>query len=163
MSMKEFEERVLSRTGARKRVAEIEDELRLAAGLTALREQAGLSQRDIAKLIGVSQPRVAAIEHSRNVTIEYSINTSMPSAGPLKSTWSRANTRSHSSAKHPRKRPDLPKERSGRPNQPERPAAREAVTPCAYLPPNPVRHLRGRVAPNIGMKADWCRGYALSY
>jgi len=51
-------------------MAEIEDELRLAAGLTALREQAGLSQRDVAKLIGVSQPRVAAIEHSRNVTIE---------------------------------------------------------------------------------------------
>jgi transcriptional regulator with XRE-family HTH domain len=70
MTMKEFEERVLSRPGAGKRVAEIEDELRLAAGLTALREQAGLSQRDVAKLIGVSQPRVAAIEHSRNVTIE---------------------------------------------------------------------------------------------
>ena len=70
MSMKEFEERVLSRPGAHKRVAEIEDELRLAAGLTALREQAGLSQRDVAKLIGVSQPRVVAIEHSRNVTIE---------------------------------------------------------------------------------------------
>jgi transcriptional regulator with XRE-family HTH domain len=70
MSMKKFEERVLSRPGAHKRVAEIEDELRLAAGLTALREQAGLSQRDVAKLIGVSQPRVAAIEHSRNVTIE---------------------------------------------------------------------------------------------
>ena len=70
MSMKGFEERVLSRPGAHKRVAEIEDELRLAAGLTALREQAGLSQRDVAKLIGVSQPRVAAIEHSRNVTIE---------------------------------------------------------------------------------------------
>jgi transcriptional regulator with XRE-family HTH domain len=38
--------------------------------LTALREQAGLTQRDVAKRIGVSQPRVAAIEHSRNVTIE---------------------------------------------------------------------------------------------
>jgi transcriptional regulator with XRE-family HTH domain len=70
MSMKEFEERVLSRPGAHQRVTEIEDEFRLAAGLTALREQAGLSQRDVAKLIGVSQPRVAAIEHSRNVTIE---------------------------------------------------------------------------------------------
>jgi transcriptional regulator with XRE-family HTH domain len=68
--MKEFEESVLSRPGARKRVAEIEDEFRLAAGLTALREKAGLSQRDVAKLIGVSQPRVAAIEHSHNVTIE---------------------------------------------------------------------------------------------
>ena len=70
MTMKEFEKKVLSRPGAGKRVAEIEDELRLAAGLTALREQAGLSQRDVAKLIGVSQPRVVAIEHSRNVTIE---------------------------------------------------------------------------------------------
>ncbi len=70
MSIKEFEKKVLSRPGASKRVAEIEDELRLAAGLTALREQAGLYQRDVAKLIGVSQPRIAAIEHSRNVTIE---------------------------------------------------------------------------------------------
>jgi transcriptional regulator with XRE-family HTH domain len=70
MSMKEFEERILSRPGAHRRVAETEDELRLAAGLTALREQAGLSQRDVAKLIGVSQPRIVAIEHSRNVTIE---------------------------------------------------------------------------------------------
>jgi transcriptional regulator with XRE-family HTH domain len=70
MSINEFEKKVLARPGASKRVAEIEDELRLAAGLTALREQAGLSQREVAKLIGVSQPRIAAIEHSRNVTIE---------------------------------------------------------------------------------------------
>lgn len=42
----------------------------LAAGLTALREQAGLSQRELAQRIGVSQPRVAAIEQSRNVTID---------------------------------------------------------------------------------------------
>ena len=51
------------------RVREIEDELRLAAGLTALREQAGLSQREVAKLIGVSRPRIAAIERPRNVTV----------------------------------------------------------------------------------------------
>jgi transcriptional regulator with XRE-family HTH domain len=70
MSVKDFEKKVLARPGARLRVAEIEDELRLSAGLTALREQAGLSQRDVARLIGVSQPRVAAIEHSHNVTIE---------------------------------------------------------------------------------------------
>ena len=38
MSMKEFEEKVLSQPGAHKRVAEIEDELRLAAGLTAVFE-----------------------------------------------------------------------------------------------------------------------------
>ena len=70
MSMKTWERKVLAKSGADKRVAEIEDELRLAAGLTALREQEGLSQRDLAKRIGVSQPRVAAIERSRNVTID---------------------------------------------------------------------------------------------
>ena len=70
MSMKQWEKKVLGKPGAAKRVEDIEDELRLAAGLTALREQAGLSQRQLAQRIGVSQPRVAAIEQSRNVTID---------------------------------------------------------------------------------------------
>lgn len=68
--VKSWEEKVLARPGAAERVAEIEGELRLAAGLIALREQAGLSQRELAKLIGVSQPRIAAIERCRNVTID---------------------------------------------------------------------------------------------
>jgi transcriptional regulator with XRE-family HTH domain len=68
--MKTWEEKVLEVPGAPERVGAIEDEMRLAAGLTALREQAGLSQRELARLIGVSQPRVAAIERSRNVTID---------------------------------------------------------------------------------------------
>ena len=70
MSIKSWEKKVLKTPGAAARVAEIEHELRLAAGLTALREQAGLSQRELAKRLGVSQPRIAAIEHSKNVTIE---------------------------------------------------------------------------------------------
>jgi transcriptional regulator with XRE-family HTH domain len=70
MSVKAWEKKVLKARGAAARVAEIEDELRLAAGLTALREQAGLSQRELARRIGVSQPRVAAIEQSRNVTVD---------------------------------------------------------------------------------------------
>jgi transcriptional regulator with XRE-family HTH domain len=70
MTLKTWEEKVLREPGAPERVREIEEELRLAAGLTALREEAGLSQREVAKLIGVSQPRVAAIERSRNVTID---------------------------------------------------------------------------------------------
>ena len=68
--MKQWEKKVLERPGAAERVAEIEDELRLATGLIALREQAGLSQRELAKRIGISQPRVVAIEQSRNVTID---------------------------------------------------------------------------------------------
>jgi transcriptional regulator with XRE-family HTH domain len=70
MSLKDWENKVLSSPGATDRVAAIEDELRLAAGLTALREEAGLSQRELAKRIGVSQPRVAAIERSHNVTLD---------------------------------------------------------------------------------------------
>ena len=70
MSLKNWERKVLAAPGAAERVAEIEDELRLSAGLTALREQAGLSQRELAERLGVSQPRVAAIERGRNVTID---------------------------------------------------------------------------------------------
>ncbi|GAA0634503.1 helix-turn-helix domain-containing protein [Sporichthya brevicatena] len=68
--MERYEKKVLATPGAADRVKEIEDELRLAAGLTALREQAGLSQRELAKRIGVSQPRIAAIERARNVTLD---------------------------------------------------------------------------------------------
>ena len=70
MSLKQWEKKVLEAPGAEERVGEIEEELRLAAGLTALREQAGLSQRELAERLGVKQPRVAAIEKARNVTID---------------------------------------------------------------------------------------------
>lgn len=70
MTLKRWEKKVLEAPGAAERVAEIEDEFRLAAGLTALREEAGLSQRELARRMGVSQPRVAAIEQARNVTID---------------------------------------------------------------------------------------------
>lgn len=70
MSARDWEKRVLAAKGAEERVVEIEQELLLASRLTAFREDAGLSQRDLAKRLGVSQPRVAAIERSHNVTIE---------------------------------------------------------------------------------------------
>jgi predicted XRE-type DNA-binding protein len=70
MSMKDWEKKVLAAPGAPARVAAIEQELRLATGLTALREQAGLTQRALARLMGVSQPRVAAIERSSNITLD---------------------------------------------------------------------------------------------
>ncbi|HEU5301035.1 MAG TPA: helix-turn-helix transcriptional regulator [Acidimicrobiia bacterium] len=65
-----WEKKVLAVPGAGTRIDEIEDELLLATGLTALREQAGISQRELAHRIGVSQPRVATIEQSSNVTID---------------------------------------------------------------------------------------------
>ncbi|GGM90601.1 helix-turn-helix domain-containing protein [Dactylosporangium sucinum] len=70
MSLKDWEKRILAAEGAAERISEIEEELRLAAGLTALRERAGLSQAEVAERIGVSQPRVAAIERSSNITLD---------------------------------------------------------------------------------------------
>lgn len=69
MNLQDWEEKILEVPGAPERVAAIEQELRVAVGLTALREQAGLSQRALARLMGISQPRVAAIERSPNVTL----------------------------------------------------------------------------------------------
>lgn len=93
MSLKEWEKKVLAEPGAAERVSEIEDELRLAAGLTALREQAGLSQRDLAQRIGISQPRVAAIERSRNVTIDVLEQYVKALGGELEVTVKRGNKR----------------------------------------------------------------------
>jgi transcriptional regulator with XRE-family HTH domain len=69
-SMKQWERKVLAAPGAPERVAQIEEELRLAPGLTRLRGQAGLSQRQLAERMGVRQPRIAAIERSHNVTVD---------------------------------------------------------------------------------------------
>ncbi len=93
MSMKEWETKVLDAPGAVERVDTIEDELRLAAGLTALREQAGLTQRELAKRIGVSQPRVAAIERASNVTIDVLDQYVEAVGGTLKITVRRGNRR----------------------------------------------------------------------
>ena len=70
MSLKSWEKKVLKAPGAKARVEEIRHELRLAAGLTDLREAAGLSQREVAERIGVSQPRIAALERCHNVTLD---------------------------------------------------------------------------------------------
>lgn len=70
MTLKQWEKKILAEPDAKERVDEIENELRLAAGLTALRQRAGLSQRDLAQRMGVTQPRIAAIESSRNVTLD---------------------------------------------------------------------------------------------
>lgn len=70
MTYAEWKSEVLAEPGAIERVAAMKAELRLAVALTALREQAGLSQRQLAKRLGVSQPRVAAIESAQNVTLD---------------------------------------------------------------------------------------------
>ena len=70
MTLKSLEKKVRKAPGAAERISKIEEELRLAIALAALREGAGLSQRELADRMGVSQPRIAAIERCQNVTID---------------------------------------------------------------------------------------------
>lgn len=69
MSVKTWEKKVLSRPGARERVDELERKLLVAHGLVSARKKAKVSQTELAHRLGVSQPRVAAIEKSEDVTI----------------------------------------------------------------------------------------------
>jgi transcriptional regulator with XRE-family HTH domain len=69
MSLKSWEKKVLDRPGARERVEEIEHKLLVAHGLAAARRKAKVSQTELARRLGVSQPRIAAIERSEDVTV----------------------------------------------------------------------------------------------
>ena len=59
MSARDWEKRVLAAKGAEERVTEIEQELLLASRLTALREGAGLSQRELAMRLP-TRPTIAS-------------------------------------------------------------------------------------------------------
>ncbi len=69
MSMKEFEEKVLSRPGAPERVATLERQLLVAQALAEMRRRRKVSTRAMAQRLGVSQPRVVAIEKSEDLTV----------------------------------------------------------------------------------------------
>lgn len=51
--------------GFRQQVDEILNEMRLEQDLIALREERGLSQKALAKMLGVSQPAIAKIESGK--------------------------------------------------------------------------------------------------
>lgn len=118
MSVKHWEKKVLASPGAAEEVAEIEDELRLAAGLTALREQAGLTQREMAKRIGVSQPRVAAIERAHNVTVDVLEQYVQAVGGKLEISVTKGRTRTpllgRGAIKTPRAKPATASKRTAR-------------------------------------------------
>lgn len=69
MSYQEWKKEVTSRPGAAERISEIETAIRIAQGLPTLRRHARLTQSDVAKRLGVSQPRVAAIEKAGDLTL----------------------------------------------------------------------------------------------
>jgi transcriptional regulator with XRE-family HTH domain len=69
MSMKQFEKKVLSRPGAPERVAAIERRLLVAQALGDVRRRRKVSTRAMAERLGVSQPRVVAIEKSEDLTM----------------------------------------------------------------------------------------------
>ena len=67
--MSEFEAEVLARPGATERVAAIERQLLVAQALADLRRRHRVSTRAMAKRLGVSQPRVVAIERAEDLTL----------------------------------------------------------------------------------------------
>lgn len=69
MSLKAWEKRVFKDPGLGLGLLKSK-KLRLAAGLSALREQAGSSQWKLALRMGIPRRRVAATVQSRNVTID---------------------------------------------------------------------------------------------
>lgn len=69
MSIETWEKKVLSRPGATERVEELEHKLLVAHGLVSARKKAKVSQTELAHRLGVSQPRVAAIEKAEDVTV----------------------------------------------------------------------------------------------
>ena len=56
--------------GMKRRVDVLLNEMEIEQDLVALREQRGLSQRELAKRLGVSQPAVAKIESGKIKNIE---------------------------------------------------------------------------------------------
>lgn len=56
--------------GLRRRVEELLAEMELEQDLVALREERGLSQSQVARILGVSQPAIAKIESGRTKNLE---------------------------------------------------------------------------------------------
>lgn len=69
MTLADWESKVLGRQGARERVDELTNGMLAAQLLYRARKKAKLSQREVAKRMGVSQPRVAAIERADDMSI----------------------------------------------------------------------------------------------
>jgi hypothetical protein len=67
--MKQFEKKALSRPGSPERVAAIERRLLVAQALGDVRRRRKVSTRTMAERLGVSQPRLVAIERSEDLTI----------------------------------------------------------------------------------------------
>jgi predicted XRE-type DNA-binding protein len=57
-------------TQLRRQVEEALSEMRIEQDLVALREESGLSQRQVAKMIGVTQPAIAKIESGKVKNIQ---------------------------------------------------------------------------------------------
>ena len=56
--------------GLRQRVNEIMTQMEIEQGLVALREQRGVSQTALARIIGVSQPAIAKLESGKAKNVE---------------------------------------------------------------------------------------------
>jgi predicted transcriptional regulator len=69
MNRNNFEKKVLTRPGGVDRVGAMEKQLLVAQALGGLRRSMKVSQRELARRLDITQPGVAAIERSEDITI----------------------------------------------------------------------------------------------
>ncbi len=84
--MRWIDEQLEGDAALRQQVDERLNELRLEQELTALREARGLSQRQVAEILGVSQPAIAKIESgkARNLQLKTLVRIVTALGGQLK-------------------------------------------------------------------------------
>lgn len=66
---KVLEDQVMSRPGAKERMAKLRQETLAEYGLYQLRVDAGVSQVELAERLGVTQPAVSKLEHADDMRI----------------------------------------------------------------------------------------------
>ncbi len=77
-------ERMMADPEFRKEYGALEEEFALIEAMIEARTQANMTQADVAKAMGVSQPRVARIESGKNVSLETLRRYAKATGGKLK-------------------------------------------------------------------------------
>lgn len=76
----------IDQAGLRREVDELVDQMMIQQRLTEMREQAGMTQRELARRVGVSQPVIARMESRRirNVTLKTLVRAASALGATLK-------------------------------------------------------------------------------
>lgn len=85
-TLADWVDRRIDREGLRREVDELVDQMMIQQRLTEMRERAGMTQRELARRVGVSQPVIARMESRRirNVTLKTLVRAASALGATLK-------------------------------------------------------------------------------